>query len=150
MKELSPLKLKNKKNLKIIIKKQHTHTHPQPYSKAEDFEYAFRSVWDPIDEPWWIFLPWYIVLLIPAFDFLTSPSLQEGWQKSMCPHLSCSSPEPGILTQNLYNWSWDATLWTEANTIHLGGDTWHSVSHYRDGNLQQRDWQLEAGALRDL
>lgn len=117
---------------------------PEPCTKANDFEYVLRSVQDPIDEPWCIFFPWYIMLVIPAFDFLTFPSPKQGWQKSMCLCLSCSSPEPGILTQNLCSWGWDATLWTEANIVLLGGDKWHPISHYRDaatGKSSVRDLQ---------
>lgn len=107
--ELSPLKIEIKKPKEPNqIKKN-----PKPHTKAKDFEYALRSVQDPTDEPWRIFLLWCIVLLIPAFDFLTSPSPQQGWQKSTCPHLSCSSPGPGILSHSLCSWNWDATLWTE-------------------------------------
>lgn len=86
---------------------------PKPHTKAKGFKYALRSVQAPTDEPWWICLLWCIVLLIPTFDFLTSPSPQQGWQRSTCPHLSCSSTGPGTLSQSLCSWNWDATLWTE-------------------------------------
>lgn len=51
---------------------------PKPHTKQKTWNMLSEVFRIQENEPWWIFLLWCFVLLIPTFDFLTYSSPQEG------------------------------------------------------------------------